>query len=519
MNIKQLSFCASLLAATFAMAQAPAGYYSGLDGKTGVALKAAAKAAARNHTAISYGNSTWDAFKTTDVTYSNGQLVWWDMYSDETCYVSTGHTGLNIEHSVANSWWGGDKNDAYKDLFHLNPSNATANSSKSNYPLGEIATVTWTNGVTSVGNPVSGQGGGSNRVYEPPTQYKGDFARAFMYIFTIYDDIDWSVGESKGFDWMYDTSSPLLFKPWAYQLLLKWAKNDPVSQKEVDRNEAIYKIQKNRNPFIDYPELCDYIWGSKSGQAFNLATAVTPNPGATVDPDPDPDSDPNPNPVTSEWTVVKTLSELNNTKDFVLVSESNFNVMGCEQGGTTYASFLKTAGQTYIQGDELAAIGTNDVLPADAAILHFTQSGSNYIIEVSDIAGAGKGYMKCTAAKTISLTADLSDATPANISISSDNIATIKFGDFGTLQYNASSPRFTSYTSSQEKVKIFVKGDATNVAQIEEAPEIFLLGNNIAAPANAKIFDLQGRIITGENLAAGLYIVVTPNYTTKVMVR
>ena len=53
------------------------------------------------------------------------------------------------------------------------------------------------------------------------------------------------------------------FKDWALQLLLKWAKEDPVSQKEIDRNNAVYGIQKNRNPFVDYPGLEQYVWGDK----------------------------------------------------------------------------------------------------------------------------------------------------------------------------------------------------------------------------------------------------------------
>lgn len=89
----------------------------------------------------------------TDVKVVNGKNYWWDMYSNELVLVSSGHGGLNIEHSVANSWWEGTKNDAYKDIHHLNPSNATANSRKGNFPLGKVGTVTWTNGVTTVGKP------------------------------------------------------------------------------------------------------------------------------------------------------------------------------------------------------------------------------------------------------------------------------------------------------------------------------------------------------------------------------
>jgi hypothetical protein len=55
---------------------------------------------------------------------------------------------------------------------------------------------------------------------------------------------------------------------WSINLLLKWHRQDPVSQKEIDRNEAVYGFQNNRNPFIDYPELAEYIWGTYAGQPF-----------------------------------------------------------------------------------------------------------------------------------------------------------------------------------------------------------------------------------------------------------
>lgn len=264
--MKKSNIFLSFLLASFSLTAAvPQGYYDALEGECGVKLKKAAKSVVRKHNVVSYGDDTWDAFRTTDVRMVNGREAWWDMYSNETVYVSTGHGGLNIEHSVANSWWGGTKNDAYKDLFHLNPSNANANSRKSNYPLGEIASQTWTNGVTFIGTPVSGQGGGNKYVYEPADEYKGDFARVFMYMFTVYDDIAWKSNTG----WMYDTSSDLLLKPWAYNLLLKWDREDPVGEKEINRNEAIYRIQKNRNPFIDLPGLGEYIWGSLNTTPFH----------------------------------------------------------------------------------------------------------------------------------------------------------------------------------------------------------------------------------------------------------
>lgn len=265
-----------------AYAAVPEGYYSVLNGKKEAELKQAAKQASSSHRTISYGDDTWDAFESTDTRMVGGQLVWWDMYSSNDVPVASGHPGMNIEHSVPNSWWGKIKNSAYCDLFHLNPSEKTANERKGFYPLGIVKTVTYTNGVTTVGRPAVGASGGSPYVFEPADEYKGDFARAYFYIFTIYDDIPWKYEQSDR-NFMFDGTAYPTLRSWATQMLLEWAKNDPVDEKERNRNEAIYAIQRNRNPFIDYPELADYIWGERRNDVFHVEGGDEPGP----QPDPD----------------------------------------------------------------------------------------------------------------------------------------------------------------------------------------------------------------------------------------
>ncbi len=254
------------------LATPPENYYKNLEGLCGDRLKEAVKATVRNHESIDYGKETWKAFAEMDVITINGVDYWWDMYSPNrvrvTYPVTQAPGGLNIEHSVANSWWGKTKNEAYKDLVHLNPSDADANNRKANYPLGEISgTPKWTNGETSYGKAVSGQGGGAQYVYEPCDQYKGDFARVFMYMFTVYDNISWKDNTA----WMYTISGgKAVLQPWAYNMMIRWSDNDPVSEKETTRNDKIHEIQGNRNPFVDYPELADHIWGTKKTVPFTL---------------------------------------------------------------------------------------------------------------------------------------------------------------------------------------------------------------------------------------------------------
>lgn len=257
-----------------ARGEAPAGYYSSLEGKSGAALKLAAKAvAAKGLATVKYSEATWPAFERTDVREFNGSVIWWDMYSNFPVVVASGHDGMNIEHSVANSWWGGKSGsiDAYQDLYHLNPSNSVANNSKSDNPLGEVTgTPTFDNGLVLVGSPAGGLGGGSAKVFEPADEYKGDFARAYFYIFTTYDNIPWQSGGA-----MFDGSSYPTLLPWAYEMLLRWNEEDPVDSKELARHEEVAAIQGNRNPFIDMPQLADYIWGDKRSVAYDSNAAAS----------------------------------------------------------------------------------------------------------------------------------------------------------------------------------------------------------------------------------------------------
>ena len=249
-------------------------YYTSVDGvKGGAALKTALHELIKDHKKISYGSGedkTWGAFYTTDAVVENGKRRVLDMYSAEKRYFGSkgsAVSGMNIEHSVAKSWWGGNQNNAYCDIHHLNPSDQNANSRKSNYPLGELTSVSWENGVTFVGK--ANIDGKSQNAYEPCDEYKGDFARVFMYMFTCYQDLTWE------YTWMnYEKSTYPTLKPWAVELLLKWHKQDPVSEKEVNRNNAVYAVQGNRNPFIDYPQLADYVWGDSINYVFHLTGEV-----------------------------------------------------------------------------------------------------------------------------------------------------------------------------------------------------------------------------------------------------
>lgn len=251
-------------------AAVPTGYYQSLENKSGAELLTALTALSQPETIVSYGGGTkgtWASFVNTDVRLINGREAWWDMYSNNIVYLPT-YDAMNIEHCVPNSWWGGQKTNPYKDLFHLNPSDAIANGYKSNHPLGEVSKATYDNGVIRVGTP-AGEAGGSGTVFEPADEYKGDFARAYMYVFVTYAQNSW---DGNKYPYMFTLSgTTATLQPWAAQLLLKWSEEDPVDSKEQQRNEAIFLEQGNRNPFIDMPALADYVWGARKNQKFVTA--------------------------------------------------------------------------------------------------------------------------------------------------------------------------------------------------------------------------------------------------------
>ncbi len=273
---------AALMLAPSATADVPAGYYSSLTGKKEGELKTAIYNRIHNFTLISSYQDLPKYFQQTDV-YPESRR-WWDMYSDIPFYAPS-FSGLNREHSFPKSWWGGSTTvSAYVDLNHLYPSEMKANTAKSNYPLGVVdmnSSVKFDNGISKVGYPVNGQGGGAAFVFEPDDEYKGDFARTYFYMATCYQDLTWK------YTFMVAQNLYPTLTPWAVELLMKWHRQDPVSQKEIDRNEKIYSIQNNRNPFIDCPILAEYLWGTLKGQAYDGSTSgggtVTPPDQGTPD--------------------------------------------------------------------------------------------------------------------------------------------------------------------------------------------------------------------------------------------
>lgn len=268
-------------------ATVPSGYYNSAEGKTGAALKASlATIVSANYNDVGY-DGLYDVYKTSDV-LPNGKI--WDMYSvkaDGTAsyYYSTtsGQCGTynsegdcyNREHTFCDSWLG-EASPQRSDAHHLIPTDGYVNNRRGSFPHGKVGSVSWTSTNGSKLGSSDASTGYSGTVFEPIDAYKGDFARMYFYVATRY--------ESKIASWVNNgTADEILagnaypaYKTWFINLMLAWHRLDPVSQKEIDRNDVIYGYQNNRNPYIDFPNLAEYVWGTSVGQPWSQTNTNSP---------------------------------------------------------------------------------------------------------------------------------------------------------------------------------------------------------------------------------------------------
>ena len=270
------------------LAQIPNGYYDDAFGLSGDDLMEALHNIIKDHTSVTYG-SLWDHFAITDKK-PNGKV--WDIYSDipgsmppyeytfftDQCgnYNSEGDC-YNREHTFPKSWFGGNAYPMHSDLHHLYPTDGYVNSKRSNHPYGEVSSPSWVsmNGSRLGDNSAPGYSG---TVFEPIDGYKGDLARMHFYMATRY------LGEDGNWPGSPAVNGAQL-KEWTLNMLYDWHLNDPVSDKEINRNNAIYYIQNNRNPFVDHPEFVALIWfftniGDEIGQEMKVS--IFPNPAEDV---------------------------------------------------------------------------------------------------------------------------------------------------------------------------------------------------------------------------------------------
>lgn len=262
--------------ATIGSGNLPANYYNAASGLTCSSLKTAlSNIISAGTTVLSYTPGLWDAYFRTDVKRNdaNTATVIWDMYSDNptgadpyTFTPGTSQCGTynsegdcyNREHSFPESWFGG-ASPMYSDINHLFPTDGYVNNRRGNYPYGETSSPTYTSQNGSKLGP-SSFSGYTGTVFEPINEYKGDFARAQFYMATRYESLISGWQSNGTADEVLNGTSYQAFDDWYIKLLYKWHLQDPVSQKEINRNDSVFVIQGNRNPFIDHPEWVAAVW-------------------------------------------------------------------------------------------------------------------------------------------------------------------------------------------------------------------------------------------------------------------
>lgn len=489
-----------LLLALQLMAQGPNGtgtYYQNADGEKGSALKTAMWAIVKDPQTVGY-SGLWNAYRTTDKR-DDGKV--WDMYSSITNYDFDDHgssfpyegSGYNREHSFPRSWFGGEVEPMNSDVMHIVPTDGYVNNRRNNYPFGETTNPTYTSdgGFSKLGpSSISGYSG---TVFEPNDEYKGDFARIYFYMVTCYEDriSSWDS------DMLSGNKYPA-FTTWALDMLLRWAEEDPVSQKEIDRNNAVYKWQGNRNPYVDYPGLEQYVWGEYKDKAFSYDNYEEPD--ITGDPD-----DPIDPPVSDSrtFTKVTSQSQLSPEYTYLIVYESGAVAMGATE--KTYRSPINVT----LSGNTI----TTDV-NGNGQPRAFNLGGTVGAYTLYD--GVDKVYLALNKDnKQIDGNATAT-TNKEKWTITIDNgtceIANNEY-DGWSIQYNKQSPRFTCYSSKQEAVTLYKSTTTTGITDV------------IVADGNEKVdvYTITGMKVRSQvtrddaldGLEKGVYIIGNKKYLVR----
>lgn len=262
-------------------------YYRPAQGKSGAQLKTAMHTIIRNPKVVGY-DGLKASYALTDVR-PDGYLRDW--YSNASQYVpgsdlSSGQKeeglGYNREHLLPQSWFGKKVDPMYSDIMHVVPTDANLNTIRNDNPLADVtdqaAQVNESkNGYSRWGAPHKDLGApdGLTKVFEPNDELKGDIARIYFYMITCYEDTlhSWPWRQSRTATYVFDEEGTAYepLQQWVMDMFMRWSEQDPVDSIELARNEAVFRVQGNRNPYVDYPGLEQYVWGEQSDEPFDYA--------------------------------------------------------------------------------------------------------------------------------------------------------------------------------------------------------------------------------------------------------
>jgi len=468
-------------ALTLSAEQMPKDYYNAINGKKDAELKTAISKIILGGQRYDYGSQsegnhtkakvdpftgdtlhregdprygTWSAYPFTDV-QSDGTI--WDMYSNIKRYLPINGgsaASMDIEHSFPKSWWGGESAclSAYCDLHLLNPADHMTNANKSMYPPGVLAdSAKVNNGVFFMGQDKTWGG----LAFDVIDEYKGDFARAYFYTATAYEKITWVADYKK----YINNDSYLGFTDHLIEVLLAWHRVDPVSEKEINRHDAVTSIQHNRNAFIEYPELVEYIWGNKKGQAVDLSKLTCTTDGTYEIPISAA------NPLAHEATEVLKDSFLANWSN-TGSDEYELNVFTRKETGKndTLMAIWAVNGDaiknksdilTYHKADGSKITSTSGITDGGCAITMGTKTEVRYfLIQNINLSQPAELIVKCAISRN--------DQTPQQMEVYADDtkLKTV------TLTSNDSFPRFDIPAGTQKIKVASVKGNRISMHQM-----------------------------------------------------
>lgn len=490
-----------LFVTTFSFAQAPSNYYDTATG-SGYILKTQLRdIITAGHSDQGYAG-LWTGYATTDrdnyyefdntildiySEFPSGADNYNYTYSTNQCgnYSSEGDC-YNREHLVPQSSFS-EASPMKNDIHHVYPTDGYVNGGRGSFPFGEVQTAsnTYQNGSQKGTSAVLGYSG---TVFEPIDEFKGDIARALLYFAVRYQN---DVDTYTSFD-MFNGTEDQVFQTWAIDLLLDWHNVDPVSQKEIDRNDTAYNFQGNANPFVNHPEYANMIWNlspdtqapttptnlvtsNPSSSTMDLSwTASTDNTGVTsYDVYVDGSFYVSTNSTSSSYTVTGLTSET--TYSFTILAKDAANNMSVQ---STAANGTTTAGSG----------GTVDLF-----ISEYVEGGNNKAIEIANFTGSIVNLSSYTIARDVN-----------------------SGGSWGTeLQLTGSVP--------DQDVHVIVNGSATTALtsladQLSSADAMLFNGNDpVGLFKNGILIDVFGNLGGTDNFEDIVYrrkpTVETPNTT------
>lgn len=488
----------SALAANAITREQLAQYASSLKGKKKAELKTALYQLMNNEKRVlSYGSGnagTWWGFYVTDRDPETNQVI--NRYSGDVFYFGKrgeAPGGMNIEHSFPKSWWGGTKNQAYKDLYNLYPSASKANSEKGNYPMDEVVDAT----SQEAGYDKVGKGRSTAKAWEPGDRYKGDFARGYMYMAVTYSNLKY---EKTGLQTMEDNASGYPgMKVWATTLYRQWSKRDLVDSLEAARNNAVSGIQGNRNLFVDYPHLAEYVWGDSVDVAFNpdnaISTASDDKRYGSYNP-PAP-----PTPPTPDDSIAEGDGHVFAKMQGTLPTAGKRYLMVANTGSRLYAAKPvalangKKFGYLYTEGvmdedGEIELTSDNDA---------FTLEGADGGFRIKD--SQGRYYYQEGTYSSFTPTTTVGDADVWQVTANADGTYTIKASDSGNIiMYSGQYKSFGNYPSDKQGSNLLPclyeeRKETAGIATPTRTPTI---GNNA-------VYTLQG-VRVDKPTRPGVYI-------------